>query len=254
MFWPSIAKEKLDSTIPLIFLSVDRLAGVVTRNDLKCELGLEHELLDVLAAWPGTVPGILIIDALDASRGGASERVFSDLIEDALCKIGHRWSIVASIRTFDLLNGTRLRKIAAGDPPSNSFFEPGLEQVRHFRIPRLSEDEVKDVSRCLPKLYTLFDSAPPSVRDLLRNVFNLALAAELLEDGASAESVRSVATQSELIDRYEDLRLPDGRLKLAAAAAVDVIVKRRRLYVPRIKVKNGRHRQSSGQWRDGIGR
>ena len=234
----SIAKEMLDGERPLIFLSADRLAGVATKNDLKDELALEHELLDVLVAWPGTAPGTLIIDALDASRGGTSERVLTDLIEDGLRKIGHRWSIVASIRTFDLLNGKRLRKIAAGNPPYDAFVEPGLEQVRHFRIPRLSEDEVTDVAQRHPELRALFDSAPSFVRDLLRSVFNLALAVELLEHGALAESIQTIATQSDLIDRYENLRLPSGKLRRAAADAVEVMVNRHRLYVPRIKVKN----------------
>ncbi|MYG27510.1 MAG: ATP-binding protein, partial [Boseongicola sp. SB0677_bin_26] len=234
----AIAMEMLDRNDPLIFLSADRLAGVATRNDLKDELALEHDLLDVLAAWPGTAPGTLIIDALDASRGGTSERVLSDLIEDGLRKIGHRWSIVASIRTFDLLNGKRLRGIAAGNPPFDAFVEPGLEQVRHFRIPRLSENEVEDVAQRRPELHALFKSAPSSVRDLLLNFFNLALAVELLEDGALGESIQTIETQSDLIDRYDNLRLPSGKLRCAAEDAVEVMVNRHRLYVPRIKVKN----------------
>ena len=49
---------RLQST-PLVFLSVDRLAGISTLSALKDELGLQHDILEVLAAWPGETSGIL---------------------------------------------------------------------------------------------------------------------------------------------------------------------------------------------------
>lgn len=48
----ALANQSLNQSAPLVFLSVDRLGGVSTLSALKGELGLQHDLLDVLAAWP----------------------------------------------------------------------------------------------------------------------------------------------------------------------------------------------------------
>jgi hypothetical protein len=234
----ALAEAKIASAAPIVFLSVDRFAGVRTTDDLRAELGIEHPLLDVLAAWPGRAPAIFFIDALDASRGGPSEGVFGALIEDAVARLGQRWSVIASIRTFDLRNGQRFRAVMEGAPPAAAFAEPGLDQVRHFRVPRLSEDEVHVLAQAHPELGRLAETAPPSVRELLRNIFNLSIAAELVARGASADSIRTVVTQSDLIDRYEDERLPTGRLKAAVRKAVEVMVDRRRLAVPKIIIEH----------------
>lgn len=232
----NMAGQRFLDSAPTVFLSVDRLAGVATNDDLQDELRLEHPFLEVLAAWPGRRPGLLFIDALDASRGGPSELVFGRLIEDAVARLGERWSVIASIRTFDLQNGRRFRAVMAGAPPAAAFSEPGLDAVRHFRIPRLSDEEVRALAKVHPELGRLAETAPPLVQKLLRNVFNLSLAAELVAQGVSADSIRTVATQSDLIDRYEDERLPTSRLQAATAKAVQVMVERRRLTVPRITV------------------
>ena len=232
----ALAEAELARHSPVVFLSVDRYAGVATSEDLRVGLGLKHPILDVLTEWPGREPGLFFVDALDASRGGPSEGVFAHLIEDAVARLGERWSIIASIRTFDLRNGRRFRTIMAGTPPDPAFMESGLGQVRHFRVPRLSEGEVAALAKAHPELGRLVEGAPPSMRDLLRNVFNLSLAAELVAQGVSTDSIRTITTQSDLIDRYEDERLPNTRLQTAVRKTVQVMVERRRLAVPKINI------------------
>lgn len=234
----NLAEDKLTESAPVVFLSVDRLAGITTNDNLRSELHLRNPILDVLEAWPGLKPGFLFIDALDASRGGAAEAVFATLIEDAIVRLGERWSIIASIRTFDLQNGRRFRKAMAGEPPARSFSEPGLEGVRHFRVPRLSDGELNSVASAHSELGTLIRVAPSSVRELFRNVFNLSLAAELVSGGVSAQSISAVSTQSDLIDRYEDERLCTSALQSGVAAVVAVMVNRRALTVPRFSIKH----------------
>ena len=64
----TLADQVRQQSSPLVFLSADLLAGISTLSALKDELGLQNDLLEVLAAWPGETSGILIIEALDASR------------------------------------------------------------------------------------------------------------------------------------------------------------------------------------------
>ena len=234
----ALATQLATRTAPFVFFSVERLVGLTKLSDFRQELDLKNDLLDVLAAWPGVEPGIFIIDALDASRGGPSEAVIASLIELAVARLGERWSVVASIRTFDLLNGRRFRDVMRGEPPNPDFAEADLKQVRHFRIPRLSDEELTGLASAAPRLGELVSIAPSKLRALLQNIFNLSLAAELIESGVASENIRTLTTQSELIDRYEDERLSTQPLKRAAAAAIAAMVESRRLTVPQINVQH----------------
>lgn len=224
----------------VVFLSVDRFPGVAVAADLQSELKLEHPLTEVLAAAPGTSLKLLVIDALDAARGGPAEGVFAHLIETLTSLKATPWTVAASIRTFDLRNGRRFRDALPGSPPDSAFAEPTLSTVRHFQIPRLSDDDLDRASGDAAELRSLLTAVPGKLRDLLRNVFNLSLAAQLLADGASADSIRTVSTQSDLIDAYEDRRLIGTPLHRAAAATVDAMVRRRRLAVRKVVIANDR--------------
>lgn len=220
----------------VLFLSVDRFPGVAIAADLASELRLAHALPDILAAFPGAGSKILIIDALDAARGGPSENVFARLIEEVRADLSEDWTIVSSIRTFDLKNGRRFRQAFAGAPPDPNYTEPGLAAVRHFLVPRLTETDVAAAGAAAPALGTLLASAPPSLATLLRNIFNLSLAAELLADGTDPAAFGAIRTQSGLIDAYEDLRLDSTTLQAAAAAAAATMAARRRLAVRKVAV------------------
>ncbi|MEX8504900.1 hypothetical protein [Leptothrix ochracea] len=233
----AFVQERLAANLATIFISVDDLAGIATDDALRVALNLQYHLIDVLAAWPGRNRGVLVIDALDASRGGYSEAVFANLIEAVQTMHGDRWSVVASIRTFDLKNGRRLRRAMAGMPPDAAYIEESTAtDVRHFLIRALTDDETTEVGRREARIGKLLATAPTSVRNLLRNVFNLSLAAELLDGGTTAASIATVTTQSDLIDRYEDERLPTTDLQAAVARAVEVMVERRRLILRKMDV------------------
>ncbi|MCP4675776.1 MAG: ATP-binding protein, partial [Deltaproteobacteria bacterium] len=58
-------KENEGDKRDVVFLAVDRIAAE-NLEGLRNELGLKHNLRDVLKNWPGVKPGFLIIDALAA--------------------------------------------------------------------------------------------------------------------------------------------------------------------------------------------
>ncbi|MDC6166578.1 hypothetical protein [Paucibacter sp. XJ19-41] len=218
-----------------IFLSVDRFPGVTIAADLASELGLQRPLLEVLAAFPGPGPKVLIVDALDAARGGAAEAVFAALIESARTDLDE-WTVVASIRTFDLRNGRRYREAFRGTPVDPDYADPALSAVMHFAVPRLSEQDLTEVGSLAPQMATLLDAAPSQLRALLKNIFNLSLAAQLLSDGVGASTFSAISTQSGLIDVYEDTRLTSTAMQQAAAAACTVMLGRRRLTVRKVLI------------------
>jgi hypothetical protein len=222
----------------VVFLSVDRFPGVAITADLQSELGLAQPLLDVLAAFPGCSRKILIIDALDAARGGSAEAVFAALIEAVSSRL-EDWTVIASIRTFDLRNGRRFRAAMAGAPPDPINADPVLTSVCHFLVPRLSGGDLAQLGAASPELRALFTAAPAALHALLHNIFNLSLAAHLLSDGASPASFGAIRSQSGLIDAYENERLSSTPLQQAAAGTVAEMAARGALAVRKVLVPHG---------------
>ncbi|WP_299870033.1 hypothetical protein [uncultured Roseobacter sp.] len=222
----------------VVFLSVDRFPGVAIASDLNSELRLDHDLIEILASSPGSQSRFLIIDALDAARGGLSEGVFAKLIERAMAELGDDWTVVASIRTFDLRNGLRYRAAFTGAPADVSHSEPTLGTIRHFAVPRLTDVDVAAAGTASAKVAALLAFANEALSGLLRNVFNLSLAAELLADGADPAGFAGIATQSGLIDIYEDRRMPTTGMTQAAAEAVTLMAASRRLVVRKVDVRH----------------
>lgn len=220
----------------VVFLSVDRYSGVSIANDLESELGLTHSVVETLAAMPGDNRKILIIDALDAARAGFSEVVFANLIEAVHEKLANDWIVVASIRTFDLKNGRRFQQSFAGTAADERYVEPDLIKVRHFLVPRLSEKDLATVGSVAPELGALIEAAQPILVDLLSNIFNLSLAAQLLAEGQESSMFSVISTQSGLIDAYENYRLNTSWLQQATKAAVAEMVRRRRLTVRKVNI------------------
>jgi hypothetical protein len=187
-----------------VFLAVDRLASG-TLEELRSELNLDHDLIDVLANWPGTDSAFLIIDALDAARAELASLALRDLISRVV-RSGGRWRVLASIRKFDLRYSLELRELFRGEPPS-AFFDSEFQGLKHLNIPRLPQSELEQLRDGSSQLYSLIMSSPPELRELLAVPFNLRLAAELLSAGLDPADFGLVRTQLQLLDSYWQYRI-----------------------------------------------
>ena len=98
---------------PVLMLAVDDAASI----NLQSEIGLQHPIRDVLEHWHGTTPAYLLIDGLDAARGGPAEAIYRRLITETLELPDERWRVVATVRTFDLKAGQQLKPLFQGAPP-----------------------------------------------------------------------------------------------------------------------------------------
>lgn len=85
--------------------------------------------------------------------------------------------------------------------------------MSHVSLGRLSNAEVSQIPGNLPALEDLYGRASPKLRDLLQNIFNLHLLADLLSAGAARSDLSEITTQSELLDSYwrHRVRREDGR-------------------------------------------
>jgi hypothetical protein len=222
----------------VVFLAVDRQDAHSLRG-LQEELGLDHDVCKVLQNWPGTQPGLLVIDALDAARSPATEQTFYDLL--ALVQTAApRWCVISSIRQYDLRHNTKLQPIFKGQPPSR-FRSGEFPSLCHLSVPRLSAEEWLQIRSQSPELGRLFDVADAKLKELLHVPFNVKLMADLLGRGIAIERLTPIRTQIELLDLYwkervaQPLNEKDAR-EILISRAVNEMVGSRSLRVSRRQV------------------
>ncbi|MER6112979.1 hypothetical protein [Streptomyces hirsutus] len=221
-----LARQASAAGRPVLFLSV---AGVDARSPgmLQAELDLQHPLIDVLEQWQPGSTGLLALDALDAARVDASTELWRSIIADVNRRLPN-WQVVASIRAWDLQHSPQLRAL----------FPDGPVQVGD-----LTDEEVAQVTDVFPALRDLLSQASDQQRQLMRNPFNLRLAAELLLDGAAATQLRTVDSRLDLLERYWEARVAQGTEGIAKTALLGRLcaaaVQERRLAVPAQKILEG---------------
>lgn len=184
----------------VVELAVDSLA-VDTSDGLARALGLEHDLVEVLKAWDGEKSGWLVIDALDATRGGQGEGVFRALIKRVI-EMNDRWRVVASIRSFDLRMGQQFRALFKGKPPVAALADRGFGDVRHVSVPNWSGNELRQLMAREPRLASVLDAAPQKFRELAVVPFNTRLICDLLAADVLGENLERVSSQVQLLQLF----------------------------------------------------
>lgn len=207
--------EQLALAAPVIMLSVD--AAVSSLDGLRREIGLDNAVERVIGHMGDGRGGYLLIDALDAARGGGAETAYRRLMAAVSGLDG--WRVVASVRSFDLRMGRQLQEGFAGDPPDPTYAEAAFSKVRHVHVPLLSPEETADLSVKAPSIAAALEVAGEKLQVLTRNAFNMALLGDLLSTGVSSHSLAGVASRGQLLERYWIERLDDLGLRAEATLA-----------------------------------
>jgi len=188
-----------------VVLAVDRLAAQ-SLFQLRDELGLQHDLVDVLVNWPGTSPGYLIIDALDSARSESAAAGIGELV-GSMIRNGERWRVVAAVRKFDLAKSSSLQPLFAGRPPEQPSPDPEFPRVRHVNVSAFDPAEIAQVSIQSAILGEVLARAHAALKELLRLPFNLRLVADMVSAGLPIEELSPIQTQISLLDKYWTARV-----------------------------------------------
>ncbi|MBL9146684.1 MAG: hypothetical protein JNM99_23580 [Verrucomicrobiaceae bacterium] len=171
---------------------------------------LQHELDDVLAHWPDGVPGYLITDALDAVRDPDLQAKLRRLLERIL-RGESQWTVIASVREFDLKHSQQLRELFPGDGVTDHSSED-FAGVSHFHLGRLREQELDCLVQTRMEIEPFVASARRSNRseELHRSPFFLRLASDLLRAGVSPSQLADWSSPTLLLRRFWDIRIGEG--------------------------------------------
>lgn len=193
---------------PTLVLRADRPIAAALAQGTPSS-GLTHELCDILRHWNGDRPGVLLIDALDAARGGGAAAALQDLAERVLAT-APGWRVVATIRKFDLRHGEAWRRLFHGAPPIPEFQDSEFSKVLHVNVPLLSDQEQEQAVSRVRDLAELMAAAKPQVRELLKSPFNLQLAAAMIASGESPQRAAEIDSREGLLHRYWESRVGSG--------------------------------------------
>ncbi|MFI7067078.1 hypothetical protein ACIBL3_39195 [Kribbella sp. NPDC050124] len=199
----AVAQEFVSARAATQEVEVLRAADLAGVNRVQ----LDGPLVTVFRAWTGA-PGLLLIDGVDALRGAEDREFLSGVVADLH---ESRWQIVATARIFDARNNYELREAFGGAPLSTepNYVDGQLADVRHLLIGDLSDEELAEAIVPPLALASLLTAAPPELRALLRNPFNLRLAARLTENLPADQQSDLLAIRSRvgLLDAYWQRRV-----------------------------------------------
>lgn len=204
-----LVKKLQESNLPTVLLLAEEVFFPQSTNSAK-PLGLTHALDEVLANWPEGSPGFVITDALDAVRDADIQKQLRQLLVDV--KNGRSgWTVIASVREFDLKFGRELRDAFPGtgvtDYASSDFIG-----VAHFHVTSLSEPELDDLAKNRSEIIPFIVAARtnPKSSNIHRSPFYLRLAAELLRDGVPQARLADWASPALLMRKFWEARVKGG--------------------------------------------
>lgn len=163
-------------------------------GELRNELGLEAALFDVLAQWQPGTRKTLIIDSLDAARGDGQPDLWRQVIDYVRTSLPD-WQLVATVRSWDLQHSKHLTRLFPYPPVT---------------VADLNDDELTSAATGWPQLEDLVTNAPPTLLTLIRNPYNLRLAADLLVSGFPLGTLSGLDSQIQLLDTYWEQRVTSG--------------------------------------------
>jgi hypothetical protein len=165
---------------------------------------------EILANWPNGARGFLVTDALDAVRDVEPQKALRDLLRD-VCQGQSDWTVVASVRKFDLTHSRDLRELFPGDGVPG-YASDDFHGVAHFYLSRLSEAQLDALAAQRPPIRPFIEGArkSPKAEGFHRSPFHLRLAAELLRIGMNPLQLADWHSPALLLKRFWEVRIRDG--------------------------------------------
>jgi hypothetical protein len=177
----SVVAELQAQKVPVVLLLADEIFAR-DWTDSSTLSGLTHTLDEILANWSGQ-GGFLITDALDAIRDVQTQKMVRRLLR-SVQRGESRWTVLASVREFDLKYGRELREAFPGHGVSDHA-STDFSNVAHFHLTGLSEQQLDALATQRESIRPFIERARETSKSagVYRSPFYLRLAADLLRNG-----------------------------------------------------------------------
>jgi hypothetical protein len=218
-------QQLFEDRVPVILLLAEEISGRDWRGSANMP-GLAHPLDEILANWPDGRRGILVTDALDAVRDVETQKTLRRLLRDV--QEGNAgWTVVASVREFDLKHGQALRQSFPGGGVAG-YASADFVNVAHFHLPRLTDTQLDELGRLRPAILPFIDGAKKNgrVEAIHRLPFYLKLAAELLSDGIKSERLADWNSPAVLLRKFWENRIGEPSEAVVRETALKAICSR----------------------------
>ncbi len=200
---------KADKT-PHLFLRIDQL-GDGKSETLQEELSYEGDLIEKLKSVPASrEKSVLLFDAFDAARNEQTRKRFLRLIRRAVHELKESWNVVVTVRTYDAKKSQDLLDLFSN--PYNTDLSPYYSKskeilCRHFTIPPLNEDEIRQVFNQIPRLESIYQSGSQDFKNLLANPFNIWLLEKILKTSQDVPDFSQIRSEVQLLDLFWQRRI-----------------------------------------------
>jgi hypothetical protein len=188
--------------------------------------GFGHALDEILAQWPNGARGVLITDALDAVRDAEKQKMLRGLLR-TVQRGQSGWTVLASVREYDLKHGRELREAFPGDGvPNHSLSD--FAGIAHFHLAGLTEGQLDDLAKQRADIRPFVENARGSVKSggIHRSPFYLRLAAELLCNDVTPARLADLNSPAVLLRRFWEVRVASGAGAESRELALRVICQR----------------------------
>ena len=187
-----------------LLLPIDQL-GEGTDEDLQRELSYEGDLIEKLKTVPvSDKKAILLFDAFDAARNEQTRKRFLRLIRRVIQELNGLWNVVVTVRTYDAKKSQELLDLFGSLDDTNH--SEGI-LCRHFEIPPLNADEIRQAFDQIPFLEFVYDEGSEDLKHLLANPFNLWLLEKILKTSQDIPDFSQIRSEVQLLGLFWQRRI-----------------------------------------------
>lgn len=198
-----------EQKVPFLYLPVDKL-NVETESDLRNEIGINGNIIDFLKSKnneKSRSTGFLLIDAFDAARSEKTQRIFMNLIHQAVNELNGFWNVIVSVRIYDAKKSEELLDLFP-NPDQKSTTEEIY--CRHFFVPKLTDEEIVEAIETIPCPTNFSDNISQDLKELFRTPFNLWMLEKLLNRNQNIPELSSISSEIQLLNLFWKQRVTDG--------------------------------------------
>ena len=197
---------KSDGT-PHLLLPIDQL-GDGSEEDLQRELSYEGDLIEKLKSIPILHKAILLFDAFDAARDEQTRKRFLFLIRRAIRELNGQWNVIVTVRTYDAKKSQELLDLF-GNILNSDLIQYHSKDIlcRHFKIPLLNQEEIRQVFNQIPHLELIYESGSQDFKYLLANPFNLWLLEKILKTSQDIPDFSQIRSEVQLLGLFWQRRI-----------------------------------------------